>query len=281
MMYIKELYVHPVKSMRGLQVQEARFSPQGLEGDRRFSVVLARNGVALTAREKPALLGIEAVVCDDNLLLAYQGKKISVSLSARGQSQNYRIWGDQISAQDLGDAVANYLSSIVGKEVRLVETTEDSRRQSPLVNVPHNFVDLMPLLMTSDASLEALNSHLDNPISQRHFRPNIVIGGVEKAYAEDTWDQVQIGGNTFEITFGCSRCIMPEYDPETQLKDKALPVTQALRSTRQAIDKLLYFGQNAMPLTTGDVQVGDPVKILTTRNNQRLNADGKTFYTPE
>ena len=46
-----------------------------------------------------------------------------------------------------------------------------------------SFSDFAPYLITTDASLDALNGELPKPISMARFRPNIIISG-PKAFEE-------------------------------------------------------------------------------------------------
>ena len=46
------------------------------------------------------------------------------------------------------------------------------------------FADFAPYLLTTESSLEKLNSVLSYPVTMDRFRPNIVIGGVLEPYAE-------------------------------------------------------------------------------------------------
>jgi uncharacterized protein YcbX len=55
-MWVKEIWRYPVKSMAGEQLERARLTPSGIEGDR---VVQVQNGAGrtVTARTHPGLLG--------------------------------------------------------------------------------------------------------------------------------------------------------------------------------------------------------------------------------
>lgn len=50
------------------------------------------------------------------------------------------------------------------------------------------------LIMTL-SSLDDLNQRLAEPVTDYHFRPNIVIKGT-KPYEEDSWDWIKIGEET-------------------------------------------------------------------------------------
>jgi uncharacterized protein len=58
-MYLKEIWRYPVKSMAGEQLQRARLTLTGIEGDRTIQVADER-GRVVTARRYPGLLGFHA-----------------------------------------------------------------------------------------------------------------------------------------------------------------------------------------------------------------------------
>jgi uncharacterized protein YcbX len=60
-MWIAEIWRYPVKSMGGEPLRSARLGPDGVEGDRVVHVATA-DGRVVTARIRPALLGLHAVL---------------------------------------------------------------------------------------------------------------------------------------------------------------------------------------------------------------------------
>jgi len=67
-MRVRGLTRFPVKSMGGQALDAAPVGPDGLAGDRRWSLVDAVTGAVLTARRDPELLFAEATVGDDGSL---------------------------------------------------------------------------------------------------------------------------------------------------------------------------------------------------------------------
>ena len=83
-----------------------------------------------------------------------------------------------------------------------------------------NFPDVLPVQISSYASIEELNSRLKNkgqaesPIER--FRPKIVTKG-DGAWTEDNWKTVKINGSTLEaimidVVARCGRCQVPNVD---------------------------------------------------------------------
>ena len=60
-MWVKEIWRYPVKSMAGEQLRSARLTPSGIEGDRVVQVQNAA-GRTVTARTHPGLLGFHATL---------------------------------------------------------------------------------------------------------------------------------------------------------------------------------------------------------------------------
>ncbi|EEB96297.1 hypothetical protein MPER_04590 [Moniliophthora perniciosa FA553] len=50
---VSKILVHPIKSCRGTSVQTSRYTPEGLEFDRRWAVIEADTHGVITAREVP------------------------------------------------------------------------------------------------------------------------------------------------------------------------------------------------------------------------------------
>lgn len=72
------------------------------------------------------------------------------------------------------------------------------------------FSDGFPFLLTSYESLKALNSALPQPVPMNRFRPNIVVAGLEEAFEEDRWAEMDVTGGprraAFQAPKPCARC---------------------------------------------------------------------------
>ena len=67
-MYVAEIWRYPVKSMAGEQLQSARLTPSGVEGDRTIQVRNVR-GRTVTSRTHPGLLGHRATLDEQGIPL--------------------------------------------------------------------------------------------------------------------------------------------------------------------------------------------------------------------
>ena len=114
-MHVAELWRYPVKSMAGEQLQMARVTPTGIEGDRIVQVQNARGRTA-TSRTYPGLLGFKATLDE-------RGEPLVDGL----------LWSDP--------AVLAAVREVVGPGARLVRDESPSR------------FDILPLLVATDGAL--------------------------------------------------------------------------------------------------------------------------------
>lgn len=260
MIKISELYVHPLKSAAAVSVDKVSIDAFGLENDRRWMLV-DEKGIFLSQRQLPVMCLIKAVVLDSILMVTVpDGSTLNVPI-VTNNSRQVEVWGDHCQSYDCGDEAAAYLSEFLEVTCRLVYFPDTEKRQVDLTYAEKGdltgFSDGFPLLIISQASLDDLNSKLNESVSMTRFRPNIVISGVE-AFAEDNWDNIQIGGINFRVVKPCSRCSIPSVDPLTGLR--SVEPVKTLRGYRMR-DSKVYFGQNAIADTTGVLEVGMTVVV--------------------
>jgi len=93
------------------------------------------------------------------------------------------------------------------------------------------------------------------PLPIKRFRSNVVIDG-DTPFAEDAWPTVQIGAVHFRTTELCDRCVMTTIDPVTLAGGKE-PIRTLARHRRW--DGRTWFGIRLVPLTPGEISIGDAV----------------------
>jgi len=256
---VARLFVHPVKSCAGIEVQEALLTETGLEWDRAWMVVDER-GDFLTQRELPRMALVRPQLVADALVLQapYQAP-LTVPFAATGPVTLVRVWSDKVWAWDMGEAAAQWFSECLGQPCRLVRFDPTQRRLSRLersggLEAPHQFADGFALLLASMAGLDALNAQLaaagHKGVGMERFRPNVVLGGVD-AHAEDWLDLLHIdtgalGSVQLQTTKPCVRCPIPDIDPLSA--ERGTQVGEALYRYRQdaRMDGALTFGMNAI-----------------------------------
>ena len=274
---VARLFIYPVKSCAGIEVQEALLTDAGLEFDRAWMLVDAQ-GAFLTQRALPRMALIRPRIARDQgaLLLQAPGLgelRVPLATDATQPLTPVVVWKDTVPAWDMGDEAAHWLTAFLGQPCRLLRFDPAQRRlSSPDWTggraVPNQFSDGFPLLLTSTASLQELNTRLQAAgqpvVGMERFRPNVVIDGVQ-AHDEDRLELLRIDAGAAEVQLQpvkpCARCPIPNIDPATAESRPA--VGDMLRSYRQ--DKRLggavTFGMNAIVCQGGGqiLRVGQAV----------------------
>ncbi|MCZ7434600.1 MOSC domain-containing protein [Streptomyces sp. WMMC1477] len=266
------LHVYPVKSFTGTALDEAVVEPWGLAGDRRWMAV-GREGRQLTQRDAPGLaLATARLRADGGVVLAAPGMP-ELAVDAPGPAgavTRVRVFGSAVRARSAAPAADAWLSRCLGEPARLVWMGEPERDRpvDPEFGAPGDtvsFADGYPLLLTTVASLDALNSliaqgdHADEgPLPMSRFRPNLVVRGTTP-WAEDGWKRISVGEVGFRVARPCGRCVVTTTDQRTAERGKE-PLRTLARHRR--FGDLLAFGQNLIPENPGRVRSGDELRVL-------------------
>ncbi|MFE1960240.1 MOSC domain-containing protein [Streptomyces sp. NPDC059479] len=274
------LRVHPVKSMAGCTPERALVEPWGLAGDRRWTLIDG-TGKVVTQRQRPRLALARAEPRPDGgIRLHAPGLEPLTVLEPRAVEEEPEpggtgtvvvdIFGTKVEAVPAGSEAHDWASTYLGVEVRLVHLDAPASRRpvNPQFARPGetvSFADGFPLLVTTLASLDALNSWIadgdhaeEGPLPMDRFRPNLVVAGTA-AWAEDNWRRVAVGEVTFRVARPCGRCVVTTTDQRTAERGKE-PLRTLGRYRK--FDGRLIFGQNLVPESTGTLQVGDPFTVL-------------------
>lgn len=272
-MRVASLHIYPVKSMRAVDVDRADMELRGLAHDRRW-MITDDEGKFLTQRASPALARIVAAPFENGLRLSAGGAALDVLAPTNDQRTTVTIWNDEVSAIDAGEAVAELLSGALDHPARLffmdgeaARTT--SGRWGP--KRPVSFADAYPLLVTTTASLNALNDAIiengRDAVTMGRFRPNIVIDGADP-WAEDFWKVIRVGDIEIDLVKPCDRCLVTTLDQETGQKQGREPLKtlgKIRRSAHPDLPDVTLFGWNAAPRSEGVIKAGDEVKIVEAR----------------
>ncbi|KAF9285314.1 hypothetical protein BGZ68_003963 [Mortierella alpina] len=284
---ISKIYVYPIKSCKAIELSESHLSKYGLEHDRVFLVIDLETNKLRTMRELPAMTLIEPKFVDDKLVITASGKTLTVPLApnpANYEKRTVSVWREQLEAIDLGDEAAKFFTEYLAVPCRFVfkspthvrPVVEHSPGVAEFGFQPETaFADNFPILCLSEESVKDINTHLEKPITALNFRPNLLIAGVTKAFEEDTWCIVDIRGVSYYFVCRCTRCDMPNIDPETGVKDKLQPqkTLQSLRRVDKGKKAKFYacVGMNAVPNThSGLVRVGDVLEVKELFEGERM-----------
>lgn len=265
---LTSLVRYPLKSGRAESLAEAVVEPWGLAGDRRWMVVDA-DGRMLTGRQVPELVLVMARADDDGLELTAQAQPaVRVPVPAGPDRVPVDLFGSRFLASPAPGAEA-WLTAALGRPARLLHLGDPrGRAADPAYAAPGDsvsFADGFPLLLTSEASLTALEGWVaagprpqEGPLGMGRFRPNLVVTGAP-AWAEDRWRRLRIGEVSFRAVKACERCSFTLVHPDTAARTKE-PLASLARHRR--FDGKTWFGVNLVPeQPAGRIRLGDAVEV--------------------
>jgi len=265
-MKLTEINIYPVKSTRRIALDESEVLARGLPWDRRWMLVDAQ-GKFMTARQHPALAMVDTRLENETLHVSVAGQpELMLPLQASEcEVTKVTVWRDQCDAMSAGAEADAWFSDYLGVESHLVRMTDDMVRgvdqDYGQAGDEVSFADGFPMLLITEASLNDLNTRLEQPVSMRRFRPNLVVDG-DVPYAEDNWRRFRIGSVEFEGVKNCSRCIFTTIDPDTGIKHPGTEPLRTLSQYRRRPEGGVYFGQNLIPRSGGVVRLGDEVEVI-------------------
>jgi uncharacterized protein YcbX len=280
--YVSKLYIYPIKSCKGISVQQAKITKTGFQYDRQY-VIIDTNNRFISQRNFPkmALIDISIDEVKNELCLKAPVELIdhSVTLSmsyptSEPSTEKVSIWGTECEVIPVGnELVDGWLDSVLEtKGLRLMRMKMDFIRYVDPVyaSAPNEsqtaFADGFPFLLLSEESIQQFNDFLpssDNPNnSVERFRPNIVIRNCSFPFQEDTWkgiifhSKLSIVGDALKLSVvkPCSRCTIPDVEPSSGKMDKDHHITKVLQQFRRgeqvanvskpSWNKKVFFGQN-------------------------------------
>jgi uncharacterized protein len=267
---IQSLFVYPVKSCAGVQVNEAILTETGLEFDRAWMVV-DEQGEFVTQRELPRMCLIQPTLKHYEMVLRAPGMlALHIALDKVEQPCRASVWGQDCAAYDMGDVAAQWFTDFLAQELpkgtsamklRMVRFDPEHERASNKkwtkdVVALNQFSDGYPILVLSEAAVTELNARLAKQghaaVTVQRFRPNIVLAGME-AHDEDQVTAMHIttaeGSVELALVKPCPRCPVPNVNPVTAVPSPE--VGDTLQGYRQdaRLDGAVTFGMNAITVT--------------------------------
>ena len=278
MAQITDLYIYPVKSLKGIALKEAQTAQRGLEYDREW-MITDRDYNFISQREIELMTTIETDIDSDSLILTSNNQKtLKIPLdSSRSNQVRAVVWDDLCDAFDEGDEAARWLTEVLGtfrgSELRLVRFDQKGERQVPKkylhgVHAESAFSDQFPYLITSWESLSRLNTGLSEndsfEVSMNRFRPNIVVKGLPNVEMMTSSNLVcEKSGYQFGLRKPCKRCKITTIDQETgAIENPKEPLATLTKLKFSEEENGAFFGQNAILLSEHAVlRVGDLLEI--------------------
>lgn len=267
MVRIVELSYYPVKGCAGISVGDVVMTLAGLRHDRSFMVIGA-DGAFLSQRNTPrmAVIHPEVSAGGERLTLRAPGMsvlRIDVDLAAARRA--VELHGMPYRGIDQGDAVAGWLSEVLGVPSRLVRVPPEHVRvtkgQTPGTAA---YADGHSLLVTALSSLDLLNERITErggaPVPMNRFRSNIVVDGWDEPYVEDRIRRFNVGDTGLGYAKLATRCVVTTVDQETGVGAGPEPL-RTLADYRRVAKGGVAFGVKFTVLRTGKLSVGDEVTV--------------------
>lgn len=265
MLQVSELFIYPIKSLGGIALNTAEVTDRGLKYDRRW-MLIDDNNRFISQREfaKMALLCVS--IESDGLRVTYTPDQLSILIPFKPQTNNtvqVTVWDDTCEGTLVNPEIDAWFTQVLGMGARLIYMTEDSLRavdpRYARQQEVTSFADGYPFLLIGQASLDELNTRLQNHIKMDRFRPNIVFTGGEP-YAEDVMPHININGIDFFGVKRCARCVMITIDQQSAAKNvEPMKILAGYRAQKNKI----FFGQNLLHSGRGSISVGDTLNVLS------------------
>jgi uncharacterized protein len=219
MAQIQDLFIYPIKSLRGISLKSTLVDQWGLQFDRQWMLV-DEGGKFISQRQVPELAQFSVDIQGDQLTITKSEDSVSLNLfGGIGESMEVTIWDSTLEAQLESQQISDWFSQKLGKTVFLVRYGSMSKRikKKEYGDIDIKFPDGYPLLITNRESLKSLNGFLNTNIPMDRFRPNIVLSGIP------AWDETKLA--KFDLKKGsihfakeCERCVVTSVDQKTGIK---------------------------------------------------------------
>jgi len=259
---ISKLFIYPIKSCKGTEVESIKIMETGFEFDRHFAV-LNSNNIIITSRENPKLLYVSCQITNDNLILSYPKKEsIEINLNKEDNSSfKVSLFKKTTFGKTMDVKVNQWLSNVLEEPCSLIKIDTENLREvaSNKLKNKISFTDAYPIHIITSASLNELNTKLKNPITDNRYRPNILISNT-KPFEEENWKRVFIGNCEFEVITPTERCSLITINSLTLEKDKQQEPLRTLAKNKRG-HKKVNFGIYLIPKNSGIISKNDIIKV--------------------
>jgi uncharacterized protein len=267
---IAELICYPIKGCAGIRVPDSAMTPAGLAHDRTFMVV-DTGGVFRTQRKDPRLATIRPSIDPDGgrlTLCAPETDPVAVAVDIDAARRDVWLFGNRYRGIDQGDAVAAWLTRVLGAPSRLVRVPpEHDRVTGGDTPGTSGYADSCPVLVLSRSSVDLLNTRLAGagrrPVPADRFRPNIVVAGWAAPHTEDRVRHLAVGEVELGFATVAVRCAVITVD-QVSGQRAGSDILRTLARYRRA-PAGLTFGAKFAVIRPGRLAVGDKVVAGTDR----------------
>jgi uncharacterized protein len=254
---VTELYIYPIKSLAGIAVSSAKAEEMGFENDRRWMLVDEENQF-ITQRKHHKLSQFYPEIKEGKIIISHNDLRHEFFMDeSLDEPILSKVWSDDSKVVEVNTATSKWFSDALGFACKLVKIVNkgDRKHNSTRLNkiLSVSLADGYPYLLIGSKSLDFLNEKLEENVSIKRFRPNIVVHSLIP-HEEDYFDPFQIGNVKFKNAKPCGRCVMVNTNPETGIISKEPLKTL---STYRTSNNSVLFGTNILCLNEGMIAVGD------------------------
>ena len=266
-MELTGIFIYPVKSLRGVRLEEAALLDGRLVGDRTWLLV-NRFGRFMHMRDYPQMARVEATITERGLTVrtgTMPDLEIEPAHGSPGDLSgvtHVRLWRRSAPVLAVGAHADEWFTRALGVACRLMAFVPEAPALSvPAYEVHSSLQDATPFHLTTEESLADLNARMAVPIPMNRFRPNLVVRGAAP-YAEDGWKTIAIGDTVLRWIKPCTRCVATTTDQETGERRSREPLATLARYRRVGAE--VAFGHYLVADTWSErLRVGDPVRVLS------------------
>lgn len=196
---LEGIYVYPIKSLDGLELETAQIDPGGaLARDRQYAMVDS-DGEYVNGKRTPAVHRIDADFGPGGTIVTFGDGTETTRFDLEHEREHAQAWlGERFEPE--------------------IELVRDDR-----LGFPDDTTDFGPTVI-STGTLEVVAGWfdaIDDPGEmRRRLRPNLVVDAApfweDRLYAgPDEYVEFDVGDVTFEGCGPCKRCVVPARDPDT------------------------------------------------------------------
>ena len=265
-MQLTGIFIYPVKSLRGVRLDDAPLINGRLVGDRTWLLV-NKFGRFMHMRDYPQMARVEATITERGLTVRIDTMPSLEIEPPRRSSRDLsdvthvRLWRRRAPVVAVGTDADEWFTEALGVECRLMAfVPEATALDVPSYEVHSSLQDATPFHLTTEESLADLNARMAAPIPMNRFRPNLVVRGATP-YAEDRWRSIAIGDTVLRWIKPCTRCVATTTDQETGERKGRDPLFTLAQYRR--VGPTVVFGHYLVADTWGDrLRVGDSVTVV-------------------
>jgi len=265
-MELTAIYIYPIKSLRGVRLEDAPLESGRLVGDRNWLLVNS-GGRFMHMRDYPQMARIGAVNTARGVAVRTEGMpaleidRPAFPNVALDRVTHVRLWRRSAPVVGVSADADAWFTSALGVSCRLMAFVPDATALNvPAYESHSSLQDATPFHLTTEESLADLNARMATPIPMNRFRPNLVVRGAAP-YAEDGWKTIAIGDTLLRWIKPCTRCVATTTDQETGERVSREPLFTLAQYRRVGTE--VAFGHYLVADTWGErLRVGDPVQVV-------------------